>query len=789
VDSVSGNRGDGWIGASLLRKEDARHLYGHGLFIADVHVPGVHDVAFVRSQMAHARVLQVTKPAEHASGIFALADIRPVNVLEAGPELSAHRHSPYPPLADDRVRYVGQTIAACVMPTRAQAEDLADQVHVELEELPAVVDVVAAMRPDSPRVFDEWPSNDYISTNVTEGNPEALAAAPIRLHRRLRLNRQATVSLEGRGVLAYWDHRLDELVVYLSTQGGQVKRLALSRMLGIPEHKVRVIAPDVGGGFGGKNRIMPEDVAIAAIALKVGHPVRWIEDRREHLLASPHARDHTYDLTICAERDGTLLGIEGDIYIDAGAYALWPTGAFQEASMASRNLTGPYRMRHLKLNAHTVATNKAPMGPYRGVARPGATFALERLVDEVARELRREPFDLRRQNIVTAAELPYRTAAGLKLDTGDYVAALDIARDKIDLPAIRKRQAEAEPDGRKIGIGFAFYTEQSGHGTAEFMKRKFRVIPGYESANVRMLPDGNLLIYVGVQNHGQGHETTLAQIAAHELGIGPEQISVRYGDTAIGPYGFGTFASRSIVFAGGAVGKASRALAEKIRWIGAHLLQADVAATRIENGTVHGPRGKVSFAEIAFAANARPDQLPTGMDPLLETIATYEPTESGGVFAYGTHAVVVAVDPDSGVTEILDYVVTEDCGTMINPMIVDGQVQGGIAQGIGTALYEEIPYDEQGQPLATTFADYMVPCAPEIPTVRIEHIVTPALTTEYGVKGLGEGGAIAPPAAIANAIADAFRDIDASFNETPLTPRRVSEAIDLARRAKVVVQQ
>lgn len=784
VEDVSGNRGDGWIGASLLRKEDARHLYGHGLFIADVHVPGVHDVAFVRSQMAHARVLKVSRPAEHASRIFALADIGPVNVLEAGPELSAHRHSPYPPLADDRVRYVGQTIAACVMPTRAQAEDLADQVHVELEELPAVVDVVAAMRPDSPRVFDEWPSNAYISTHVTEGNPEALAAAPVRVRRRLRLNRQATVSLEGRGVLAYWDHRLDELIVYLSTQGGQVKRLALSRMLGIPEHKVRVIAPDVGGGFGGKNRVMPEDVAVAAIALKLGHPVRWIEDRREHLLASPHARDHTYDLTICAERDGTLHGIEGDIYIDAGAYALWPTGAFQEASMASRNLTGPYRMRHLKLNAHTVATNKAPMGPYRGVARPGATFALERLVDEVARELRREPFDLRRQNIVTAAELPYRTAAGLKLDTGDYIAALDIARDKIDLPAIRKRQAEGESDGRKIGIGFAFYTEQSGHGTAEFMKRKFRVIPGYESANVRMLPDGNLLIYVGVQNHGQGHETTLAQIAAHELGIDPEQISIRYGDTAIGPYGFGTFASRSIVFAGGAVGKASRALAEKIRRIGAHLLQADVAATRTENGMVHGPGDKVSFAEIAFAANARPDQLPTGMDPLLETIATYEPAESGGVFAYGTHAVVVAVDPDSGVTEILDYVVTEDCGTMINPMIVDGQVQGGIAQGIGTALYEEIPYDEQGQPLATTFADYMVPCAPEIPTVRIEHIVTPALTTEYGVKGLGEGGAIAPPAAIANAIADAFRDIDASFNETPLTPRRVSEAIDIARRAK-----
>jgi aerobic carbon-monoxide dehydrogenase large subunit len=776
--------GAGWIGASLLRKEDARYLFGHGMYIADVHVPGVQDVAFVRSPMANARVHRVSKPAESAARVFTLVDIGLINVLEAGPELSTHRHSPYPPLADERVRYVGQTIAACVMPTRAQAEDLAAQVQVELEELPAVVDVVAAMRPDSPRVFDEWPSNAYISTTVTEGDPQQLAAAPIRVHRRLRLNRQATVSMEGRGALAYWDRRLDELVVYLSTQGGQVKRLALSRMLGVPEHKVRVIAPDVGGGFGGKNRIMPEDVAIAALAMKVGHPVRWIEDRREHLLASPHARDHTYDLTICAERDGTLLGIEGDIYIDAGAYALWPTGAFQEASMASRNLTGPYRMRHLRLNAHTVATNKAPMGPYRGVARPGATFALERLVDEVARELGREPFDLRQQNIVTSAELPYKTAAGMKLDTGDYVASLEIARDKIDFATVRKRQAKGEPDGRRIGVGFAFYTEQSGHGIVEFAKRKFRVIPGYESANVRMLPDGSVIIYVGVQNHGQGHETTLAQIAAHELGIDPGQISVRYGDTAVGPYGFGTFASRSIVFAGGAVGKASRALAEKIKRIGAHLLQADVATTRVESGMVHGPSSKVGIAEIAFAANARPDHLPAGMDPLLDSTATYEPADSGGVFAYGTHAVVVAVDPDSGMTELLDYVVSEDCGTMINPMIVDGQVLGGIVQGIGTALYEEIPYDARGQPLVATLADYMVPCAPEIPNIRIEHLLTPALTTEYGVKGLGEGGAIAPPAAIANAVADAFADIRANFNETPLSPRRVSEAIARARRAK-----
>jgi carbon-monoxide dehydrogenase large subunit len=773
---------EGWIGASLLRKEDARHLLGHGMFIADVRMPGVQDVAFVRSQMAHAHVRRVFKPEDAESSVFTLADLGPLNILEAGPELAAHRHSPYPALADDRVRYAGQAIAACVAPTRALAEDLADRVTLDLEELPAVVDCVEAMRPGSPRVFDAWPDNAYITSTVNEGEPASLTSAPIRLRRQFRMNRQSTAPLECRGVLASWDHRTDELVVYLSTQGGHVKRIGLAQALGLPENKLRIIAPDVGGGFGGKNRLMPEDIAVAALALKLGHPVRWIEDRREHLLAAIHARDHFYDLVISAQADGTLLGVEGDVYIDAGAYSLWPTGSFMEASMASRNLTGPYRIRHLNLKTYTVATNKSPMGPYRGVARPGACFAIERLVDEVARELGREPFDLRRQNIVTAQELPYQTAAGMRLDTGDYVAALDTARDMVDLAAIRARQAKGEPDGRAIGVGFAFYTEQSGHGITEWVKRKSRVAPGYESANARMLPDGSVIIHVGTQNHGQGHETTFAQIAANELTIDPAQISVRYGDTAAGPFGFGTFGSRSIVFGGGAVAQASRKLAEKMQRIGAHLLQADIANTRIENAAVHGPNGSVSFTEIAYAANVRQEHLPAGMEPLLDATATYEPTETGGVFAYGTHAAVVAVEPDTGVIEILDYAVSEDCGTMINPMIVDGQVQGGIAQGIGTALYEEIPYDEMGQPLATTFADYMMPCAPEIPTVRMAHLVTPAKATEYGVKGLGEGGAIAPPAVLANAVADAFRGIKASFNETPLTPRRVSDTIERARR-------
>jgi carbon-monoxide dehydrogenase large subunit len=774
----------GWIGASLLRKEDARHLAGKAMFIADVRLPGLQDIAFVRSQIAHGRITSVTKPADSQNRVFTIDDFPSLNVLEAGPELDAFRQSPYPALASEKVRYVGQAIAACIATTRARAEDLAELVEVECTELPVVVDAIDAMSPGSARLFENWADNAYIARTISAGDMSLLKNAPIRLRRRFRMNRQATVSLETRGVVAYWDARLEELVVHLSTQGGHVMRLGLARALGLPENQIRVIAPDVGGGFGGKNRLLPEEIAVCAIALKVGHPVRWIEDRREHLLASVHCRDHHYDLTVTADGEGRLLGIEGDVYIDAGAYALWPTGSFMEASMAAGNLPGPYRVKALCVNTFTVATNKAPMGPYRGVARPGACFAIERLVDEVALHMGIEPYELRKRNLVTREEMPYVTVAGLKLDTGDYHDALDTAAAMVDIPAVRRRQAARKAGEPRIGVGFAVYTEQSGHGVVEWSKRKSRVVPGYESANVRMLPDGSVLIHVGVQNHGQGHETTLAQIAAHELSLDPSQIKIRYGDTATTPFGFGTFASRSIVFAGGAVGTTCRRLAEKIRLIGAHFLQADPKNVHIEDGQVVSQNGSVAFCEIALAANIRQEMLPQGMDPSLDMTGTYEPAESAGVFSYGTHAVVVEVDESTGGVKILDYAVSEDCGTMINPMIVDGQVQGGIAQGIGTGLYEEIPFNADGQPLATTFADYMMPCATEIPTVRITHSVTPAKVTEYGVKGVGEGGAIAPPAALANAVADAFRDCKASFNETPLTPRRVWDAVQLARASE-----
>ena len=782
---MSEHPAQGWIGASVLRKEDARHLLGLGSFIGDIRLPGMKDVAFLRSQVAQGVLKAVRKPEEGGAQVFTAKDLSWVKVLEAGPELTNYGSSPYPALAEGKVRYAGQTIAACIGVNRAHAEDLTELVEVDIEALPAVTDVREAMRPGAPKLFDHWADNAFIRASVNEGDPASLKSTPVRVSRQFRMNRQATVHLEGRGTVAYFDRRNDELIVYMSSQGPHVMRLGLAQALGLPEHRIRVIAPDVGGGFGGKNRLMPEDIAVAAIAMKVPHPVRWLEDRREHFIGSVHARDHFYDLTASADANGNLIGIEGSVYIDAGAYSLWPTGSFMEASMASRNLTGPYRIRHLAIDTFTVATNKTPMGPYRGVARPGATFAIERMVDEVAREIGVEPIELRRRNIVGATEMPYRTAGGMLLDTGDYHASLEEAVKLIDYDGVRARQQRGEKDGRAIGVGFAFYTEQSGHGTKEWMKRKSRVVPGYESARVQMLPDGSVLVHVGVQNHGQGHETSLAQIAAHELGLTPDQVSIRYGDTATSPFGFGSFASRSIVFAGGAVAKSSRVIAEKVKRIGAHLLQSDVASVRLENGMVVSGARSVAVAEIAHAANVRQELLPEGLPPLLENVSTYEPTETGGVFSFGTHAVIVAVDSDTGVAEIEKYVVTEDCGTMINPMIVEGQVQGGIAQGIGTALFEEIPYSSDGQPLATTFADYMMPCATEIPTVEIAHTVTPAHATEYGVKGMGEGGAIAPPAAVANAVADAFRTIGARIWETPLTPRRISDAVAEARAKEV----
>ena len=770
------------VGASLERKEDARHLHGRGQFVGDVKLPNTQDVAFVRSP--HARIKGIALPADADGRVFTADELPRLKELRAVPQVSGFKVSGYPPLATQKVRYVGEPVAACIAPTRAEAEDLANSVQVDFEPLPAVVDAAAALEKTPSLVHESWGNNLFIERTFQDGDIDAVArAAEVVVRRSYRMQRQVAVPLEGRAVLAHRDHRLDQLVVYTSTQVPHIIRLGLAEVLGLEERCIRVIAPDVGGGFGSKARLSPEEAAIAALALEVDHPVRWVEDRGEHFLASTHTRDHHYRVTAYADARGRVLGIDVELIVDSGAYAMWPNGPFLETGMAARNLPGPYDIRNYRVRTYTVATNKAPIGPYRGVGRPGACFAIERTIDEVARAVGRDPLEVRMENMVTAEQMPYTTIANLKFDSGDYPAALARCAEAIDLPAVRARQKAGEPDGRLIGVGFACYSEQTGHGCGEWVSRGSPFIPGYESCTAQLMPDGTLVLSVGIQSHGQGLETTLAQIAHEELGIHPAKISVRHGDTGLSPFGMGTIASRSIVMAGGAVARTSRLLRDKILRIGAHLLQCDAADVRCAGGKVVGERGAVGIEEIARVAHIRMEALPPGVDPLLSVTGTYQPGIDTGVYSYATHAAVVAVDPATGLIELLDFAVAEDCGTMINPMIVEGQVRGGVVQGIGTALYEEIPYDEQGQPLAGTLADYLVPGAAELPAIKIVHLHTPTPYTEYGVKGMGEGGAIAPPAAIANAVRDALAPLGAEVNETPLTPRRVLAAIRRARAA------
>jgi carbon-monoxide dehydrogenase large subunit len=766
------------VGASVLRKEDDRHLRGRGQFVADLALRGTAEVVFVRSPHAHAYIRSISIPPAARGRVFAAADLPQVKPIRIVTQSAGARSPEWPPLATDKVRYVGEAIAACVAPTRAEAEDLAAGVTVDYQPLNAVVCARAA-RSGSPVLVHEYFGDNLFQERVIEGGDIDAAArdAAITLTREYRMNRQSGAPMECRGVLAYRDHRLDEVVVYASTQTPHTMRVALGKMLGLEERRIRVVAPDVGGGFGPKARVYPEEIVLTALALELDHPVRWIEERNENLLTCAHTRDHHYRVTAYADRQGRILGIDCEITVDAGAYGLWPQGPYQEANMAARSLPGPYIIPHYRARTYTVATNKAPLGPYRGVGRPGACFAIERTIDEVARAVGRDPIAVRIENMIRPEQMPYVSIAGMRYDSGDYPESVRRCADLLNLAQIRARQRLGEPDGRLVGVGFASFTEQTAHGAAEFAARGAAIIPGFESCTARILTDGSVVLMVGIQSHGQGLETALSQIACEELGIEPARISVRHGDTESTAFGFGTFASRSMVMSGGAVARASRVLRDKLRRIGAHLLQCDIAETRCEGGAVHGPQGSVSIAAIASIAHLRMHELPPGVEPLLDATATYEPAISTGVFSYATHGAVVAVDPETGLVELLDYAVAEDCGTMVNPMLVEGQIRGGVVQGIGTALHEEIPYDVQGQPLAATFLDYHLPGAQELPLIRIGHLHTKATATEYGMKGMGEGGAVAPPAVIANAVRDALAPLGAEPNETPLTPERVLAAI------------
>jgi carbon-monoxide dehydrogenase large subunit len=539
-----------------------------------------------------------------------------------------------------------------------------------------------------------------------------------------------------------------------------------------------VIAPDVGGGFGYKGILLPEEVALGWLAMHLERPVRWLEDRREHLIASANCREHRYVITGYAAEDGQLLGVECEATVDSGAYSSYPFSACLEAAQVASILPGPYDFPGYSCRTHSVATNKCPILPYRGVARTGVCFALEIILDAIAREAGISVVDVRQKALVRPDQMPFDNITKKHFDSGDYPKALNLAVDAIHLEQVRERQKRGEPDGRRVGFGVAVYCEQAAHGTSVYAGWGIPMVPGQEQAVARITPDGGLELRIGAHSHGQSLETTLAQVAHEILGVDVARIRLIHGDTGLTPYSTGTWGSRCMVMSGGAVASACEALITRLTHIGAWMLKEDLQDVSFSDGQVHGQTGSLGVEEIARTWYLRPQDLPADVHGGgLEVTEGYKPERDSGTFGYGVHAVVVAVCPQTGQVDILDYVIVEDGGKLINPMVVDGQIFGGTAQGIGTALYEEMAFDGSGQPLGSTFSDYLLPGPTEVPNLRVIHMETLSPYTRFGQKGIGESGAIAPPAAITNAINDALYELGAELLVSPVTPTRILQAI------------
>ena len=771
------------VGASLRRKEDARFLHGQGRFVGDITRPGMLEVAFLRSPIAHARLLGVTKPAGAEKQVFTLADLPGVRTIRANSALPGFRASEQPALAEGKLRHVGEPVAACVAATRAEAEDLAAACVLDYEALPAVHDMLAAPLPGAPLIHDHWSMNAFLETRRDDDVSGLDAIAAAKVTRTLRTSRQCMAPIEGRGVLAEWDPRLEQMIVTTSTQMPHVTKSGLADCLGLDEGQVRIVSPDVGGGFGYKGILLPEEIALAWATRKIGAPLRWLEDRREGLTANANCREHHYILTAYADADGRLLALDCEATVDSGAYSAYPFSACLEAGQITSILPGLYDFPHYRCRAYSVATNKPPILPYRGVARTGVCYAMDTTLDALARQLGITGADIRFANLVPPDAMPYRNLVGKVFDSGDYPESLRRALAAFDLDAIHARQAK----GEAVGFGLSTFCEQGAHGTSVYHAWGIPFVPGFEQAYVRLSPDGALEVRVGVHSHGQGLETTLAQVAHEILGVDPAKVRVVHGDTALTPYSTGTWGSRCMVMAGGAVAEACRQLGERIAAIGAALLQVQASEVEVADGKVRrkGTDGSVSIADVAHTWYRAPQNLPPGVDKGgLEVTAGYRPDPDTGTHSYACHACVVRVDTETGAVVIEDYLVVEDGGKLVNPMIVDGQVLGGLAQGIGTALFEEMPYDDAGQPLAATLADYLLPGTSDLPDVRLDHMETLSPWTTFGQKGIGESGAIGPPAAIVNAINDALAPLGAEVFDLPASPSRVLAAIAAVRAAR-----
>src|SRR6478609_2065722 len=643
------------IGASVLRKEDDRFLHGRGQYVADLRLARTREAAYVRSPVAHARLRAIHIPEGLRDVVFTAKDLVGVKPIISSPPLKGFKRSSQPILATDKVRYVGELVAMCLAATRAEAEDIAASVDLDFEELPAVTDMLAALEPDAPLVHEEWGDNVFIAFSEDGPVDEIAKTAAIKVTRKIRTSRHCMFPMEGRGVVAYRDQRLRYLTLVTSTQFPHSVQTGLCECLGLDDGAVRIISPDVGGGFGYKGLLCREEVALGWLALQANHPVRWLEDCREHLSANANCREHHYNITGYASREGKLLAIDCVGYVDAGAYSDYPISSAPEAAQIANLLPGPYTFSTYRCRSAAVATNKCPIIPYRGVARSGICLAIESVMDAIAREAGLEPYEVRLRNMVRPDQMPFDNVVGKHFDSGDHPECLRRAVDAIRLPEVRARQKRPERDGRLIGVGLSFFVEQGAHGTSVLAAWGRPIIPGYEQANVRLTADGNVEIRVGTHSHGQGHETTYAQVAHEILTVDFDRIKVLQGDTLYTPYSTSTWGSRSMVHGGGAVARASRILAKRITHIGAWLLQADAATVRIEDGKVVAGNGSITLREVARAWYLQPQNLPADVNTGgLEVTEGYRAERDSGTFTYATHAAVVAVDPGTGIIEILD---------------------------------------------------------------------------------------------------------------------------------------
>lgn len=767
------------FGSSIKRREDPKLITGHGSYVDDIRLVGLLHMALVRSPHAHAEITRIdASKAESADGVVAVyagAELKDqLGSLIVGWPVPDTKEVPNPPMASDRVRYVGEPVAAVVATDAARAADAVELIEVDYAPLPAVVSSLDALKSDAPQLHEDAPGNVAFEWEVGGGDVEKAAAdAEVVVKQRLVNQRLIPNPMENRGVVADYNAGTNQLTVWTSTQIPHLVRLLMALMTGHPEHLIRVIAPDVGGGFGAKLSMYAEEVITAIVAKRLSRPVKWIEGRTEAYLATTHGRDHVSDVEIMGNRDGTITGLKGTTYANMGAY-LSTFAPLVPTYLYGLVFVGPYTFPNVSCKVIAPFTNTTPVDAYRGAGRPEATYLIERMVDLFAAEVGMDPVDVRRKNLIPPFEEGHAVATGVMYDSGNYEAALDRALEMVGYEEFRRDQEQARKEGRYLGIGVSTYVEICGGAPSAIATTLGARAGLWESALVRMHPTGKVTVFTGSSAHGQGHETTFAQLAASELGVPVEDVAVVHGDTQQVQFGPGTFGSRSAAVGGGAIYLSTAKIKEKARKLAAHLLEAAEADIAYEDGKLFvkgAPAQAKTIQEIALAAHVYATDLPEGMEPGMEATSFFDPKNF--TWPFGTHFAIVEADADTGEVKLKRYVCVDDVGNVINPMIVEGMVHGGIAQGVGQALQEEAVYDEGGQLLTGSMMDYAVPKAEELPQYETDRTVTPTPVNPMGIKGAGETATIAASPAVINAVVDALSPFGVRHLDMPAKPEKV----------------